>query len=339
MLNRRRFLQTALTVGALPAALSLSGCESLIDVLGDACPEDAAESGGIDWTPDVLHPVSWASRELTTADGAPQKMRIYYPSYAFNDSGRILKLCLDRWPLVLFLHGLPPSPPCPPSNPANYLRWRSIPILLARSGYVVAVPDYSATVPAADSALIDRMLSVIDWLRTDWQDARWVDKRAASVAVAGHSFGALLAARLAQRRPGLGAYIAVVFHVVQQQRFSAIRRSRPRRVLERCPRNQIRRRPLRRPFRLRPERIQLQRPARPMSIPRTGRRRTHRLVPRAIHVAGPLDHADAHRPRPAGCPAHSETAVLRRRAFSWIGCDEVGPPVQRRHLALGVVRF
>jgi len=209
MTNRRRFLQTALAVGTLPAALSLSGCESLIDVLGDACPEDPAESGGIDWTPDVLHPVSWASSEPTAADGAPQKMRIYYPSYAFNDSGRILKLCLDRWPLVLFLHGLPPSPPCPSSNPANYLRWRSIPILLAKSGYVVAVPDYSATVPAADSALIDSMLAVIDWLRTDWQEARWVDKRAESVAVAGHSFGALLAARLAQRRPGMGAYIGL----------------------------------------------------------------------------------------------------------------------------------
>lgn len=209
MSNRRRFLQTALTIGTLPAALSLSGCESLIDVLGNACPEDPADSGNIDWTPDVLHPVSWASSDLTAADGAPQPMRVYYPSYAFNDSKRILKLCLDRWPLVLFLHGLSPSPPCSTPDTADYLRWRSIPMLLAKSGYVVAVPDYSAGLPEADSPLIDRMLSVIDWLRTDWQDARWVDKRASSVAVAGHSFGALLAARLAQRRPGMGAYIGL----------------------------------------------------------------------------------------------------------------------------------
>jgi alpha/beta superfamily hydrolase len=208
MPNRRNFLQAALAVGALPAAMSLSGCGPLIDVLGDACPEDPAESGGIDWTPDVLHPVAADSREITEADGAPQAMRIYYPSHAFNDTHRILKLCLDRWPLVLFLHGLSPSPPCD-SNTPNYLRWRRIPSLLAKSGYVVAVPNYNAVVPEANSPMIDHMLGVIDWLRTSWEDARWVDKRPTSVAVAGHSFGALLAARLAQKRPGMGAFIGL----------------------------------------------------------------------------------------------------------------------------------
>ena len=209
MSNRRNFLQAALAVGALPAALSLAGCESLIDVLGDACPEDPAESGGVDWTPDVLHPVTVDAREITVADGAPQAMRIYYPSHAFNDTHRILKLCLDRWPLVLFLHGLSPAPPCPAPSPPNYLRWRRIPAMLAKSGYVVAVPNYSATVPDADAPLIQHMKDVIDWVRTDWEDARWVDKRPTSVAVAGHSFGALLAARIAQKFPGMGACISL----------------------------------------------------------------------------------------------------------------------------------
>lgn len=209
MPNRRYFLKSALALSALPAALSLSGCESLIDVLGNACPEDPSESGGVDWTPDVLHPVTVGSREITTADGAPQAMRVYYPSYAFNDNHTILKLCLDRWPLVLFLHGLSPSPPCPGFNTLNYLRWRRMPQMLAKSGYVVAVPNYSATIPEAGAPIIDHMLGVIDWLRTSWEDARWVDKRPTSVAVAGHSFGALLAARLAQKRPGMGAYIGL----------------------------------------------------------------------------------------------------------------------------------
>lgn len=209
MSNRRSFLQAALAVGTLPAVMSLAGCESLIDVLGDACPEDPAESGGVDWTPDVLHPVTVDAREITVADGAPQAMRIYYPSHAFNDTHRILKLCLDTWPLVLFLHGLSPSPPCPELSTPNYLRWRRIPAMLAKSGYVVAVPNYNATVPDADSPLIDHMKGVIDWVRTDWEDARWVDKRPTSVAVAGHSFGALLAARIAQKFPGMGAFISL----------------------------------------------------------------------------------------------------------------------------------
>lgn len=209
MHGRRRFLRAAMAAGAVPAVASLSGCKALVDTLAHACPENPSESGGVDWTPDVLHPVASSFRDLTVAGGAPQAMRVYFPSLAFNDDRRILKLCLDRWPLVLFLPGLPPSQPCPVGNTPNFLRWRRIPSLLAKSGHVVAVPDYGATVPAIDSPLIGHMLGVIDWLRTNWEDADWVDKRPSSVAVAGHSFGALLAARLAQARPGMGAYVGL----------------------------------------------------------------------------------------------------------------------------------
>lgn len=209
MFSRRRFLRAAIAAGAVPAVASLSGCRALIDALAHACPENPSESGGVDWTPDVLHPVASGFRDLTVAAGAPQAMRVYFPSLAFNDERRILKLCLDRWPLVLFLHGLPPSPPCPAGDTRNFLRWRRIPSLLAKSGYVVAVPDYSAVLPASDSPSIGHMLGVIDWLRTQWEDANWVDKRPNAVAVAGHSFGALLAARLAQARPGMGAYVGL----------------------------------------------------------------------------------------------------------------------------------
>lgn len=211
MQHRRRFLQSILAAATLPAVATLTGCESLIDVLGDACPEDPAESGGIDWTPDVLHPVAFGTADYTEADGAPAPMRVYYPSHeTFSETHRILKLCLDRWPVVLFLHGLRPGlPPCAPgSTNQYYLRWRRIATLLARSGYVVAVPDYVPD-PEPNSPQIDRMLATIDWLRTGWEHARWVDKRPTSVAVGGHSFGAVLAARIAQRRPGMGAYVGL----------------------------------------------------------------------------------------------------------------------------------
>ena len=46
-----------------------------------------------------------------------------------------LLTCLGRYPLVLFLHGQ-----CPQSPP-NYQSWFRLPATLARSGFVVVVPD------------------------------------------------------------------------------------------------------------------------------------------------------------------------------------------------------
>jgi len=51
-------------------SLSLSGCEALIDILGESCPADPAESGRIDWTPDVLHPVFFGFKDISTTSTA-----------------------------------------------------------------------------------------------------------------------------------------------------------------------------------------------------------------------------------------------------------------------------
>jgi len=208
MPDRRHFLRRALALGTLPAALSLSGCESLIDVLGQACPEDPAESGGIDWTPDVMHPVFFGFKDYTTADGAPSTLRVFYPSYQTPFDGgarKILKTCLDRWPTVLFLHG---QPPCI-TDATYYLRWRRIPEMLARSGYVVVVPKYAQALAGPDSPLIAFANSVIEWTRTTWEQSRWVDKRPEAVALIGHSFGALLSAQVARNRGNVGAFVAL----------------------------------------------------------------------------------------------------------------------------------
>jgi len=212
MPDRRRFLQATLAATAVPGALSLSGCEALIDIFGNACPEDPAESGGIDWTPGVLHPVFYGARIYTAAEGVPGPgpVGVLYPSHqTFTDDGdnrAILKTCLDRWPVVLFLHGQPPQ--CL-AGPDYFRRWRRIPIMLAKSGYVVVVPSYTASLPEVDAPNIAYALSLIDWVRTDWEHARWVDKRGSAIAVAGHSYGALLAARVAQARPEIGAYVGL----------------------------------------------------------------------------------------------------------------------------------
>ncbi|MDR0183963.1 dienelactone hydrolase family protein [Lysobacter arvi] len=207
-MDRRRFLRHGLLAGAAPATLALSGCANLIDVLGQACPEDPAESGGIDWTPDVMHPVFFGFKDYTPADGAPATLRVFYPSHQtpFDGSARrILKTCLDRWPTVLFLHG---QPPCL-DDASYYLRWRRIPEMLARSGYVVVVPKYSAALAGRDSPLVAFGSGVIDWARMTWEHARWVDKRPGAVAIVGHSYGAILGAQVARSRGNVGAYVSL----------------------------------------------------------------------------------------------------------------------------------
>jgi len=201
-IGRRQCMRSMLAAGAL----SLTGCESLIRAVAETCPEDPAESGGVDWTPDVLHPVFYGFQDLDPADGAPATLRIWYPTYeGFTDGPPILKMCVIRWPVVLFLHG---QPPCPDVN--YYRRWAMLPAVLARSGYVVVVPSHTAIFPAeAESPAVQNALEALDWVRGGWEHSRWVDSQAEATAVAGHSYGALLAARVAQARPAIAAYVGL----------------------------------------------------------------------------------------------------------------------------------
>jgi len=107
--------------------------------------------------------------------------------------------------VVLFLHG---QPPCPDAN--YYRRWTMLPAVLAKSGYVVVVPSHTATLTTGvESPNVANALSFIDWVRNGWEHAKWVDKRAEATAVAGHSYGALLAAFVAQARPEISAYVGL----------------------------------------------------------------------------------------------------------------------------------
>jgi pimeloyl-ACP methyl ester carboxylesterase len=206
MLIRRAWLRAALGAGALSA---LSGCADIIQVLGGTCPEDPAESGGIDWTPDVLHPVHAGSRNLDVADGAPGPLTIFYPTYVSQPDASfpILKLCLVRYPVVLFLHGQPPRG-CTVED--YYRRWVVLPLVLARSGYVVVVPKHATALPQDPASPdIAYVLSVLDWVRNGWEHRRWVDPQADATAIAGHSYGALLAARVQALRPTISAYVGL----------------------------------------------------------------------------------------------------------------------------------
>lgn len=205
--DRRAFVRRVMALAALPAVGSLAGCRSLLEAIGESCPDDEAESGGVTWVPDVMHPVFYGHRDLDTSDGAPVPLRIFYPSYdGAPDGAPILKLCVYRYPVVLFLHG---QAPCPSAEAEYNRRWFAIPAVLARSGYVVAVPRYGTALPTADHPNIAMALDVLDWVREDWSDREWVDARSVATAVAGHSYGALLGARVVAARPDISAYVGL----------------------------------------------------------------------------------------------------------------------------------
>ena len=209
-MDRRRFTRSLLKLAGAPwaasAIASCDGCDDFWQALGDTCPEDPAESGGVDWTPDLMHPVFWGFQELTSDDGAPTRLRIFYPTYeGFTDGPPILKLCLVRWPLVLLLHGQQPQG----CNIPDYFRQFShIAAVLARSGYVVIVPDWSAFLPS-EEGVPPEFDGLADWVRTEWEHAEWVDKRPEALAVAGHSYGGLMAGRFAEAHPEVSAYISL----------------------------------------------------------------------------------------------------------------------------------
>jgi pimeloyl-ACP methyl ester carboxylesterase len=203
LLNRRQWLGSA----AAACATLMAGCRP-----GPPGPDcDPPSVSGVDWIPDVAHPVAWGEEHLTAADGAPRTLSVYYPSPRFLPPRPMLRSCLGRWPVVLFLHGQPPDGLSPTAN-ANYHRaWWRVPVGLARSGYVVVVPRHRAILPQRDEspAMVAEAMRDIEWVRTQWHEASWVAQGLGSTAVAGHSFGALLAARIAAAHPEIAAFVSL----------------------------------------------------------------------------------------------------------------------------------
>lgn len=208
-LDRRRLLRGVAGLGTASALTLLAGCTpEAVEAIAGTCPDDPDDPTNVDWTPDVGHPVFWGFQDLGPADGAPREMRVFYPTYeGFTDRPPILKVCLNQWPVVLFLHGQPPT-----GIPfAGYhRRWDQFGAALARCGHVVVVPNHAAGLPQDSSdPQIQAALDDVDWVRTDWEHAGSVIQQPESTAVVGHSYGALLAARVAAARPQIGALVSL----------------------------------------------------------------------------------------------------------------------------------
>ena len=178
----------------------------LLDRLGDIVvlePGVFVDDGGcrLGWQPSVLAPVFYGFTDVGTADGLPGRVRVFFPSVDGSPQhAQILTSC-GRYPLVAFLHGQ-----C--NEPDRHLKWDLVPAQLARSGYVVAVPELSNVPPFGDStADINRVEQVLLWMRTQWTHAATLMPRPMT-AIVGHSWGALLGAVIATRLQAQGAISA-----------------------------------------------------------------------------------------------------------------------------------
>jgi hypothetical protein len=145
-----------------------------------ACP--------IGWQPSVFAPVFYGIRHYGVKQGAPRAVRVFFPSIdgAVRDAP-ILEGC-GRYPLILFVHGN-----C--DEPRHFQTWLRLPELLARSGYVVAVPDaQDETTSDPWTGSYAGLADVISWMRGSWEHR---SSLLSATGIIGHSRGAILAARLA----------------------------------------------------------------------------------------------------------------------------------------------
>jgi pimeloyl-ACP methyl ester carboxylesterase len=157
----------------------------------------------IGWQPSGLAPVFYGTVELGTTEGLPGRVRIFYPSVDGSPENAAMLTDCGRYPLVLFLHG-----DC--SEADHFRAWELLPAQLARSGYVVAVPEHAARDPW-DEPNTDVQLAeqVLVWMRSTWDNAASLLPPPIT-AVVGHSWGALLAGLVARRLQGQGAVSAYV---------------------------------------------------------------------------------------------------------------------------------
>lgn len=164
------------------------------------------QSCPIPWRPNVTAPVFYGYQDITYiprpdlmfAGGdvfdprflKKENVRIFYPSLSPIPENASFLLGCGQYPLVVFLHGQ-----CQRDPQGVYKFWHHIPAQIARSGYVVVVPQLGSP-HWQDNFHIELMEKMISWFRNRWN---FRNQLADSVGIVGHSNGGLLGGRLAQR--------------------------------------------------------------------------------------------------------------------------------------------
>ncbi|MEV7226189.1 PASTA domain-containing protein [Polymorphospora sp. NPDC051019] len=165
-------------------------------------PTPPPASCPIGWQPSALTPVFHGMREYSPAEGAPTRVRVFFPSLdGAVATAPILDGC-GRYPLIIFAHGH-----CA-NDPNHFRKWIQLPAQLARSGYVVAVPELThiSILPQnASHPSVPVLGTLLNWMRQSWEHSD-VLMPAEKTGVAGHSYGALLTAWFATVTPTVAAY-------------------------------------------------------------------------------------------------------------------------------------
>ena len=164
----------------------------------------------LEWAPSVLQPVFYGYVDYGTSVGAPANLRVYYPSpespaTGVNNPGECAPFLggPGHFPLVLFLHGN-----C--SETSHYTKWSYLPKVLARSGFIVAIPDLGFNDEAPwtlSNSRYSLINNIIDWMRSKWSHRQFL-MNPPTLGIVGHSYGALLGGQLAVTIPAT-AYVSL----------------------------------------------------------------------------------------------------------------------------------
>jgi hypothetical protein len=102
--------------------------------------------------------------------------------------------------LVIFLHGQ-----C--AETLHYTKWSLLPAVLARSGYVVAIPELSPSAPwnLGDSTYTS-VNDTLSWMHSSWPHKAFL--MSSVLGIVGHSYGALYGGQLAATVP-VTAYVSL----------------------------------------------------------------------------------------------------------------------------------
>jgi pimeloyl-ACP methyl ester carboxylesterase len=199
MLTRRDTLKLGFT-SCLSA--SLIGCSNQLP----GCP--------VSWVPSLLAPVFYgykdynacanladcevnhpiALSDVTLPANPNTAMRVYYPTLDGSPQNAAILSGCRRFPLVIFVHGMCGGTP--------YEQWIELPGELARSGYVVAVTNYGGVIATGDPTVTAPLHTVHQWFREHWEYKDHL-MPSPNTAVVGHSYGATLAAQLANEIPAM----------------------------------------------------------------------------------------------------------------------------------------
>ncbi len=152
----------------------------------------------ISWAPNALGPVFYGFQELGPPEGAPSRLRIFYPSLDGSpENAPILRSC-GLYPLVIFVHG--------DCFDQQYQLWQILPAQLARAGYVVAIPEVPhGSNPSTNDAALDLLRALVLWIRSQWTENTELGP---STGLAGHSYGAMVGGRLAAEG-SIAAYVSL----------------------------------------------------------------------------------------------------------------------------------